>query len=71
MKWRTRLALAFVVLAPTFPEDVARTGEPSRSVLHAQETKLLRYYYSPWGSMCIGPCPDVRPVLCCQVGVPE
>jgi hypothetical protein len=71
MKWRTHLVLALMVLAPTVVSDVGQTGKSARSALHAQETKLFRYYFSPWGSMCIGPCPDVRPVLCCQVDIPE
>ncbi len=71
MRWRIRLALALTVLAPVAASSPDTSGGPARGALQAQESKLLRYYYSPWGSMCIGPCPDVRPVLCCRVDIPE
>lgn len=62
-----RLAVAVLVLSPVLAPTRGPDGALGRSVLHAQEGKLLRYYWSPWGGMCIGECPDIRPVLCCRV----
>lgn len=69
MKRYLRLALALLVLAPGLAPTLRPAGDPGRGLLHAQGGKLLRYYWSPWGGMCMGPCPDTRPILCCRVEV--
>lgn len=67
MKRHVRWALALLVLAPVLGQTPGPAGEQGRSALHAQGDKLLRYYWSPWGGMCMSKCPDIRPVLCCRV----
>lgn len=62
-------ALALLVLMPVLASTPGSAGEHRQSALHAQQGKLLRYYWSPWGGMCMGRCPDIRPVLCCRVVV--
>lgn len=69
MKRYLRVALALLVLAPGLAPTLGPSGEHGQGLLHAQGGKLLRYYWSPWGGMCIGRCPDTRPILCCRVEV--
>lgn len=69
MKRCLRLALALLVLSPGLAPNLGPAGEHGGSVLHAQGGKLLRYYWSPWGGLCAGPCPSIRPVLCCRVEI--
>lgn len=69
MKRYLRWALVLLVLSPGFAPTLGSIGENGRSALHAQGGKLLRYYWSPFGGICTGPCPDIRPVLCCRVEI--
>lgn len=67
MKRSLRLALTLLVLTPAVAPTPGPIGGSGHGTLHARGGKLLRYYWSPWGGMCTGDCPDIRPVLCCRV----
>ncbi len=67
MKRYLRWALVLLALSPGLAPTLGPVADGGPAALHAQGEKLLRYYWSPWGGMCIGKCPDIRPVLCCRV----